>query len=90
VYVSNSARAVRVDLDGLEYKTFDDDEGFPHDDPTLTDLERRVIALMLDCARVLSGCRRTSRNRHDAIALIVWLSSHRPIRGVPRGIVRAY
>jgi hypothetical protein len=44
---------MRVDLDGLEYKTFDDDEGFPHDVPTLSDLERRVIALMLDCAKVL-------------------------------------
>jgi hypothetical protein len=53
VYVSNGARAMRLDLDGLEAKVFDADEGFPHDDPTLTDLERRVIALMLDAAKLL-------------------------------------
>jgi hypothetical protein len=53
VYVSNGARAMRLDLDGLECKTFGDDVGFPNDDPTLSDLERRVIALMLDCVRLL-------------------------------------
>jgi hypothetical protein len=53
LYVSNGARAMRLDLDGLEAKVFGADEGFPHDDSTLTDLERRVIALILDCAKVL-------------------------------------